>query len=218
MAAFSNSIYSKEGGDFTAAMNKGVAASNRAFACLPMDGSGTMTGYLNFATGQGPSWNNNSYYIVEDVYALSYYALTAGKRHEFFARGLDNPLYRTVSMQASGVIVDRVIYANGAQPVTVNGYEYLSPTGRVGWYSSGSNTVNYAIIASSRIQCQEVNCPSDARLETSIQPIQGHVAQDILDKIEHVHYVLKKDGAPKLGFLAQNVQKALPKACTENVC
>ncbi|MBS1618328.1 MAG: tail fiber domain-containing protein, partial [Bacteroidetes bacterium] len=114
-----------------------------------------------------------------------------------------------IGTTSPGVPVD----VQATQNTNEGSYYYLS-SGGTG--SSSCASCGVSIRASGRIMATEFNATSDRRIKTEIQPVASASALSIADALPVVHYEYidkpAKGNGSKTGFIAQEVEKAIPSA------
>ncbi|MBU3668608.1 MAG: hypothetical protein FGM57_01420 [Candidatus Taylorbacteria bacterium] len=93
-------------------------------------------------------------------------------------------------------------------------YGWLNSSGGTGT-SAGTNS--YSIRAQGRILASEFNAVSDARLKDVQFDLDSTIALDAISKLQPVSFTWKNNptGQPVLGFLAQDVELAIPNAVSK---
>lgn len=94
-------------------------------------------------------------------------------------------------------------------------YGYLNSSGSVGTSGPGAN--DYSIRAQGRIIASEFNAVSDARLKDVQFNLGSDIALEAINKLQPVSFTWKNNptGQPVLGFLAQDVELAIPNAVSK---
>jgi hypothetical protein len=110
-----------------------------------------------------------------------------------------------------GVRTHRGLLAKGGQLTTVGRYAYLNQWGAVGNHEPGGDFV-YSVIAENRIRATEFNAYSDRRVKSGIADFPDEVCAELVSKIHQRHYTFRQEPVPKIGWIAQEVEEALPNA------
>ena len=163
----------------------------------------TSLGIKAYRTGAGSSWSTTAIGLQMDVDATeaaggaSIWLASSG----FIGIGTQHP--------AAPLDVQQIYstYNEGA-------YGYLIPNGNTGTATNTSASVS--IRATGKILAPEFDALSDRRIKTNIAPVSTVSALSLARNLEVVHYnyidKMSKGLATKTGFIAQQVETALPDA------